>query len=185
MASHRRPVPSRRKQPIGAASRTDELAVVIENRVFLVEPDGMENGGLRGESPTKRVDELAPLSDATHAALAVEMGRKEVYPAGSMQQGDVLYFLCCGATTMEVALECTQSAPAPLVGTDNTHRPRRKKTGTSSRLRDRAPAANTGGGGGAGMEGSDPPSESAAHNGGARGSKPVRAPSPTGEHSPL
>ena len=55
---------------------------------------------------------------------------------------------------MEAGPDCTQSLPAPLVGTDNTHRPRRKKTGTSSRLRDRAPVAYTGGGA---MEGSDPP----------------------------
>ena len=65
---------------------------------------GMGNGGLRGESPTKRVAELAQLSDATHAALAAAMGRKKIYPAGFVvcQQGDAcdgLFFLCRGTAS--------------------------------------------------------------------------------------
>ena len=64
----------------------------------------MGNGGLRGESPTKRVAELAQLSDATHAALAAAMGRQKVYPAGFVvcQQGDAcdgLFFLCRGTAS--------------------------------------------------------------------------------------
>jgi hypothetical protein len=50
MASHRRPVPSRRKPPIGAASRTDELAVVIENRVFL-SPTAWKTAACAGNRP--------------------------------------------------------------------------------------------------------------------------------------